>query len=98
MNRRLHVDFAGVGAISSTLQELRPGSADVAGLDMSVLRSDLVTSAVRAFAAGWSDALFSFDLMRSGLAAGVDATLNDFLATEQATLDSLTSSIGELDK
>lgn len=95
---RIHFDFAGVGAMSSSLRGLRPGSADVAGLDLAALRSDLVTSAVRAFAAGWSDALFAFELTRAGLAGGVDATLNDFLAAEKATIDSITSSLSELDK
>ncbi|MGJ0389813.1 hypothetical protein [Microbacterium sp. CGR1] len=98
MSTRIHLDFGGVGAVASSLQELTSGSADGIGLDLSAMRSDLVTSAGRAFIEGWSDALIIFDLTSSGLAIGVDETMKDFLAAERAHVDSLTTSIGALDQ
>lgn len=95
---RIHLDFEGIGAVSSSLQDLKSGSNDATGLNLSALRSDLVASAGRAFAEGWADALIIFDLTSSGLASGADATVKDFLAAEQAHVDSLTMSIGALDQ
>jgi hypothetical protein len=97
MSTRIHFDFAGIDAVASSLQELVSGSKD-GGLDLSALRSDLVASAGRAFAEGWSDALIIFNRTSSGLATGVDETVEDFLAAEQAHVDSLTASIGALDQ
>lgn len=98
MSTHIHLDFEGIGAASSSLQDLAAGSKTGIGLDLSALRSDLVTSSVRAFADGWSDALTIFTLTSSGLASGVDATVNDFLDAEQALIDSLATSIGALDQ
>lgn len=98
MNTSIHVDFEGMGVVSSSLHALTSGSADAAGFDLSALRSDIVTSAGVAFSSGWSDVLDIFTLTSSGLAGGLDATLRDFLNTEQANLDSIATSIAELDR
>lgn len=98
MNMSIHVDFGGMGVVSSSLHALTSGSADAAGFDLSGLRSDIVTSAAVAFSSGWSDALDIFSLTSEGLAGGLDATLQDFLDTEQASLDAIAMSIAELDR
>ncbi|MFF1539679.1 hypothetical protein ACFVWL_06355 [Microbacterium sp. NPDC058269] len=98
MNTRIHVDFATIRASASSLHGLAVGSTNTSGLDLSALGSDLVASAAEAFAGGWSDALGLLTLTSSGLAGGVDATLADFVTEEQAHLDSLATSIGELER
>ncbi|PRB16541.1 hypothetical protein [Microbacterium sp. MYb62] len=94
MDTRIHVDFETIGTAASSLHELNAGRSS--GLDLSALRSDLVTSAAEVFASGWSDVLEFLILTSTALADGVDATLADFLSTEQAHLDSLAMSIGAL--
>lgn len=98
MKTCIHLDFGVVGAVASTLQDIKAGSVSGTGFDLSGLRSDLVTSAGRAYASGWSDVLDVLHLTSSGLASGVDATANDFAAAEQTHLDSIATSIGELDR
>lgn len=96
MDKRIHVDFETIGAAASSLHELKAGRSS--SLDLSALRSDLVTSAAEVFASGWSDGLEFFMLTSAALAEGVDATLADFLSTEQAHLDSLAMAIGALER
>lgn len=96
MDTRIHVDFATIGAAASSLHELKAGRSS--GLDLSALRSDLVTSAAEVFARRWSDVLEFLNLTSAALAEGVSATLTDFLSAEQAHLDSLATSIGALER
>lgn len=98
MDARIHVDFVATAAAASSLRDLAVGPGDASGLDLSGVGSDLVASAAEVFVRGWSDALDFLALTGSGLAGGVDATLADFVAGEQAHLDSLSASIGALER
>lgn len=98
MSKQLHVDFSSIAQTGSSLESLKVGSSGDSGLDLSGVCSDIVASAGSAFASGWSDALGILNLSSSGLASGLDATLKDFIATEQAHLESIASIIGELDR
>lgn len=83
--------------IAAMLNGLNIGGQE-SGLDLSPMRSDLVTSAASMFSRGWGDALVALAWDARSLAGSVDETVADFVAAEQAHLDALTGFVAALDE
>lgn len=84
--------------MTNSMQHLTEKHGEAGELDLSAMRSDLVSSAATMFASGWSDALELLTLTSRGLGSGVDETARDFMAAEDAHIDSLTASIDALEE
>lgn len=86
-----------MSGVSAALQAVTEKKDSTSDLDLSAMRSDLVSSATEAFLSGWSDAHSFLTLLSSGLTAGVDDTARDFAAAEKDQIDAITALIDTLD-
>ncbi|MDR6142984.1 hypothetical protein QE375_002538 [Microbacterium foliorum] len=92
----IHVDYEGMQGMARTLNGLAVGGS-ASALDLSPMRSDLVTSAASMFSRGWGDAVTALEWAARGLAGAVDETASDFVAAEQAHIDALAAYVAALD-